>query len=113
MRYNIKNVSVIGDISKNFNQIDSDVYYFKLPSGIVFLYYHGIELLEHSIRSNKQDAIDCSKQYMIYAKKFSDNSIPFGIVSYIRGKGWVSFTSDTCANAWTITENIGKNHIRI
>jgi hypothetical protein len=99
------NIVVIGEISKYLHFKDN-IIIAKNIHGAVFAKYKGIELKEHYKVKTKQEAIEASKAYNKYCKKFDDNTQPFGIVLYYRGRGWISLTSNTCNNAWIVNERI-------
>lgn len=82
-------------------------------------YYRGIEIqkrgfsgvCDREVYKNKPEAVERAKRY--YANnakysKFSDGTIPFEIVLYLRGGGWQIYSSNTFNNDRLIQKKIEK-----
>lgn len=105
----IKNVTMIGIVSKNLKQTDDNVVCY-LIGGTAFGRYHGISIREHyKPFDTKKEAIEsANKYYNDWAKEFPDNTKPFGLVLYMKGHGWLSMSSNLIDNELEIKQAISK-----
>lgn len=108
--YDVKlsNVTLIGDFPyfKDTDKVEI--------SDMGFGFYRGVEVKKRyqssvyngEVYKTKTEAIEKAKRNYESNLKFSDGTIPFEIVFYLRGIGWQIFSSNTVGNEHLVREKM-------
>ena len=91
-------VRVVGEISPHLKTDNKEIKY-SIIAGYIFLSYYGIQMYHITkLFRNKDAAIEYAEHHAENDKKFSDGTVPFCVVYYHSGRGWLCFTSNISEN---------------